>query len=254
MVLEKGGEENCVNDESLENAFKALRHNSELTAEEESSLIKFADKFTTCTLNHEKAAEHLDDEEEVEKQGKQIIKIVKECQVHHHTKTCKKKGGQQCRFNFPKYPIWKTVLSHGVEGETLEDREERSLKHQKILRLVREVLDNQNIMDKILRDYKMEEETKMEYEINRKKRILHILSEAQVTPEEYMSAIKESSKRGVTVVLARDITETMVNNYNGEWIRAWNANLDLQVCLDFFSVITYIMEYFTKVTYYYIFN
>lgn len=47
-------------------------------------------------------------------------------------------------------------------------------------------------------------------------------------------------------MLQRDITETNVNNYNGEWIRAWSGNLDLQVCLDFFSVITYITEYFCK--------
>ena len=37
-----------------------------------------------------------------------------------------------------------------------------------------------------------------------------------------------------------------MNSYNPEWARAWNGNTDLQVCLDFFAVITYITEYFTK--------
>ena len=37
-----------------------------------------------------------------------------------------------------------------------------------------------------------------------------------------------------------------VNPFDPEWILAWNGNLDIQICLDFFAVITYITEYFTK--------
>ena len=45
--------------ESLEKAFKSLKQNNKLSVEEEESLIKFAEMFTTCTLNAEKATEHL---------------------------------------------------------------------------------------------------------------------------------------------------------------------------------------------------
>ena len=235
--------------ESLERAFKALRQNGELSGEEEQSLIKFAEMFTTCTLNGEKAAEHLRNEENKRDAGKQIIQIVKQCQIHHHTKTCKKGGGNSCRFSFPKYPMWKTIIAGGVSGETPEDKEEKIARNHSILRKVKEILEIEEKVESILSDYNLEEENKEEYEVNRKERIVKLLKEAEVTDQEYESAIRESSKRGVTVILARDITETMVNNYNGEWIRAWNANLDLQVCLDFFSVITYITEYFTKVIY-----
>ena len=37
-----------------------------------------------------------------------------------------------------------------------------------------------------------------------------------------------------------------INNYNQEWIKAWNGNMDLQVCLDPFAVATYITDYYTK--------
>ena len=37
-----------------------------------------------------------------------------------------------------------------------------------------------------------------------------------------------------------------VNNYNPEWIRAWNGNMDIQLCLDFFAICTYITDYYTK--------
>ena len=38
----------------------------------------------------------------------------------------------------------------------------------------------------------------------------------------------------------------MVNNYNSEWIRAWNGNLDLQITLDHFAIVTYICDYMMK--------
>ena len=42
------------------------------------------------------------------------------------------------------------------------------------------------------------------------------------------------------------MSETLINNYNLEWIKAWSGNMDLQVCLDFFAVITYITDYYLK--------
>ena len=37
-----------------------------------------------------------------------------------------------------------------------------------------------------------------------------------------------------------------VNNYNPEWILAWNGNMDIQLCLDFFAICTYITDYYNK--------
>ena len=61
----------------------------------------------------------------------------------------------------------------------------------------------------------------------------------------YLSALSVS-KKGYSLIMARDIDEIFVNSYNPEWILAWNGNIDLQICLDFFAIITYITEYFTK--------
>ena len=46
--------------------------------------------------------------------------------------------------------------------------------------------------------------------------------------------------------MARDIDELMVNPYNQEIIMAWDGNTDFQFCFDFYAIITYITEYFTK--------
>ena len=79
-----------------------------------------------------------------------------------------------------------------------------------------------------------------------KKRIFKVLEKAGVTPKDYVAAVREDTRKGVNVILARDVDEIYINNYNPEWIRAWNANIDFSLCFDFFAVITYITEYFTK--------
>ena len=54
------------------------------------------------------------------------------------------------------------------------------------------------------------------------------------------------SERGYEVILKRDIDEIMINNYNSEWIRAWDSNMDIQLCLDYYAVICYITDYYMK--------
>ena len=43
-----------------------------------------------------------------------------------------------------------------------------------------------------------------------------------------------------------DLDEIYINPYNIEWLRAWNGNMDIQVVLDFFAVITYVTDYYSK--------
>merc|ERR1712082_99497 len=128
--------------------------NNPLTDEEKESLIKFTDKFTTCTLNPYKVKEHIEINASVE-EGREIIQIVRDCQLHHHTKTCTKKGGK-CRFSYPKLPFWKTVLSQRVTGESSEEIEELQLKYEKIIKAVEEVIQTEEVIDNILANYDLE--------------------------------------------------------------------------------------------------
>ena len=106
------------------------------------------------------------------------------------------------------------------------------------------------MIEKILEEIQKElDSTKELYESNRKKRIVKLLNLAELHTEEeiqlYEDALKFSTP-GYSIVLERDLDELYVNSYSPEWARAWNGNTDLQVCLDFFAVITYITEYYTK--------
>lgn len=46
--------------------------------------------------------------------------------------------------------------------------------------------------------------------------------------------------------MKRTVEEIYINQYNPEWLNAWDANIDLQLCLDYFAVLTYITDYYTK--------
>ena len=153
----------------------------------------------------------------------------------------------KCRFGMPRFPMWRTMLTKPIKGASSEEKELRRHFNNKVLDDVRDVLENNDMMKVVWKEFKdKKSESKEEYIRNRKRRILEVLRLADVRPKDYVNAVRESSKKGLNIILARDVDEIFINNYNPEWILAWNANIDIQLCFDFFAVITYITEYFTK--------
>ena len=84
------------------------------------------------------------------------------------------------------------------------------------------------------------------YKEIREKRIKAIVELAGVDYTKYHSEYLSIRRSGCGAVLQRDIAEVWTNPFNKDWLRAWNGNMDLQVCLDFFAVISYILEYAFK--------
>ena len=87
--------------------------------------------------------------------------------------------------------------------------------------------------------------SRAEYEAKREERIKAMLDEVEVRWEDYEESLA-ISPRGMDVILQRDITEMMVNNYNPLWMRALNANHDVRLVPDVFGVVTYVTDYYTK--------
>ena len=71
------------------------------------------------------------------------------------------------------------------------------------------------------------------------------LSKIETTPEEYYKYMSITTK-GKSIVLKRQVKERFVNNYNTEMLRAWNANMDIQVAIDPYAVVTYMVNYINK--------
>ena len=64
--------------------------------------------------------------------------------------------------------------------------------------------------------------------------------------ERYEEALQTSGNSTKTIILKRHPKERYMNNYNPELIFAWDGNLDIQVCLDFFQIVSYITDYYSK--------
>ena len=91
------------------------------------------------------------------------------------------------------------------------------------------------------------------YERNIKKRIEMVLKLASaggdpISYYQYEMAVKQQPRKGSEVLLRRDIDEVFMSNYNPEWMEAWDANHDISPVYDYFGVITYVTDYFTKVS------
>jgi ATP-dependent DNA helicase PIF1 len=189
-----------------------LRLGECLTETEVLVVTAFVDKFISCSLTN-----------------KDVCDIVREVQIHRHTHSCQKYG-KGCRFGYPRFPSDFTIIAQPLKAFlTLTADEEKALlkQHAKVLSKVKSVLKS------------------LDEERQNSTSIKEVLDEAGVSTDQYYSALKVS-KRGTSIILQRTVAEIYVNNYNTEWIKAWNGNMDIQVCLDFFAVITYITDYYSK--------
>ena len=110
---------------------------------------------------------------------------------------------------------------------------------------VKELLEDDELIESIMKKYEKKTEKKEEYNTNRNKRILELWNVAQVSESDYLMALSYS-RASYSYHQKRDIDEIYINSYNPEWLRAWDGNIDIQPCLDFFGVITYVTEYFSK--------
>ena len=75
----------------IKKIFMKIRRNQSISDDEANVLARFADAFTTCSLNAHEV-------------GENVAKIEAKVNCHHHTFTCRKYC-IKCRFNFPKYPM-----------------------------------------------------------------------------------------------------------------------------------------------------
>ena len=98
-------------------------------------ITKFADEFITCSLKNVRTED-----------------IVREVQMHFHTKSCLKHGPNcPCRFFYPRLPSLRTVVSvpFNKGGGSPEENIDKLEKSKKLLKQVSEILEDDNIMKEL---------------------------------------------------------------------------------------------------------
>ena len=221
----------------LRSSLRKLHKGEHITDDELETVIFFIDTFSTVSLHPSIV-------------GPVVAAIAQKVNQHWHTKTCRKYQ-TICRFNFPKLPSYKTIIARPPTN-SLNEQEKKSLeaKYSAITKRVKEVLEDKDVVESILSDFPKElEHTEADAIEGRRQRIDAVLYKAGLKTEAdkqmYQEALSYSSA-GYTIIMARDIDELFVNSYNPEITRAWDGNTDFQICLDFYAIITYITEYYTK--------
>ena len=107
------------------------------------------------------------------------------------------------------------------------------------------VLEDADAINSIMEGYDKQTESNDEYMENIERRTRQVIQMAEVDYDDYLKALS-TSRAGYSVVQRRDLDEIFINSYNAEWLRAWNANLDIKIVLDYFAVITYVTDYYSK--------
>ena len=83
----------------IKEIFKNIRTDAPFDTDQTTILGKFIENFISCSLENEIVSD-----------------IVKEVQIHHHTKTCRKHGSK-CRFKFPKFPSEETIIAQPLNKD-----------------------------------------------------------------------------------------------------------------------------------------
>ena len=217
----------------IADAFRKIRFNRKLNDTDIAVLAKFIDFFTTVSI-HEQTV------------GKDVARIAQEVNRHHHSKTCRKRG-TRCHFNYPKPPSPHTIIAKPIEGKSPEAKKEILEQSHRIINKVLSVLEDEDKQKMIMSKFDKESEIPGDDHNDCKaQRIQEACKLAEVKYEDYVAALGQT-EYGYAVVQSRDVDEMYINSYNEEWLRAWDANLDIQVVLDYFAVITYITDYYAKV-------
>ena len=64
--------------------------------------------------------------------------------------------------------------------------------------------------------------------------------------QRYEEALITSGNKSKSIIFRRYPNERYQNDYNPEWMFAWYGNMDIQITLEIFEIVTYITEYYSK--------
>ncbi|KAK0139103.1 ATP-dependent DNA helicase PIF1 [Merluccius polli] len=152
----------------------------------------------------------------------ELYKKVTEVQIHskNHTRTCFKSLSSGCRFGFPKPPSRKTMITRPGDTDDSLALEKAKSKLRPLNLLLNEPQTASLTLEQLLAQCNL---TLCEYE-----QCLHMMTKSS------------------TVVMKRDPKDCWVNGYNPYLLDAWDANIDVQFILNYYSLIHYICTYICK--------
>ena len=258
----------------IKQTFEKLKQRKKLLGKDIKPLIALAKKTVTCSLSPQKIVDDFGYDYDT---ALKIVNSAKEVNIHHHTKTCKKKVHTGCRFKMPRLPSLHCLIAQTLDQDDMEDEEYGNLQKsiwyvQKMVKdeldlLIEketnlETVDLNKLLADSLPDISCDSETitirgkVSEYKFNVKKvndfyksyttTKVTAISSCQFLRLAVYHYCLSICDYGTNVILERTVQEVFVNNYNPIWMDIWDGNMDIALCTDYFGVITYICDYIVK--------
>ena len=170
---------------------------------------KFVDKYITCSVPS-------DDDN--------LAELVTTVQKHSHSAACRKPG-KSCRFAFPRPPLEETTVLYPAEEPVTE---QAKTIFSDTLTAVYEKLSS--------------------LEPNTDPSLADILEDLEIPLALYLKALQWiKTKQGrPAVLLKRKPIEGCINFYNPVLLKAWQANMDIQIVDHVESCIMYVSSYISK--------
>ena len=174
-------------------------------------------------------------------ENSELHNLVTTCQIHSHSKSCRKYKNQSCRYHFGRFFTNRTIIAVPLpEDLPLETKTVIVEQCDLLLSKVKEYIDTN--LDPRKRNILNPQKDDFEEVPN----INKILQELKISEDDYYKALSISKDSGFQIHLKRPPNSCFVNNYFDEGLLAWKANIDIQPVFNHYKAVTYMCAYFSK--------
>ena len=147
----------------------------------------------------------------------------------------------ECRYSFGRYFTDHTIIACPLSDELSVEEKMLILQQRKlVLNSIKKYIDT-HLNPKTNNLY-----FPMQSHYQTDKSITTILQELEVSEDEYYKALSISSDSAFQIHFKRDPKSCFINNYFKDGLMAWEANLDIQLVLDYYKVVSYMCTYLSK--------
>ena len=170
-----------------------------------------------------------------------LFELVRNYQTHSHSESCRKYKSIECRYSWGKYLTDHTIIAHPVSDKLSVEEKALILQQLKlVLSTVKKYID-MHLNPKTNNLYSPTENV---YQAD--KPINTILQELQISEDQNYKALSISSDSTFQIHFKRDPESCFIDNYLEDGLIAWEANLDIQLVLDYYKAVSYMCAYLSK--------
>ena len=211
-------------------SFLWIKGAPKLTAATKDEYITFIDKIVKAELpNPETEAE--------------LFNLVRTYQVHSHCRSCRKYKNVECRYDFGRLFTDRTIVAEPLPADLSANEKVEVLKRRNIiLNKVKDYI-NLNLDPKKVNIFYSSKEGYVAPPT-----ISQVLSELNISEEDYYHALSISSDDDFEIHLKRPTTSCFINNYFAVGLQAWLANIDIQPVFNHYKAVSYMCAYFSRVS------